>query len=372
MDSTLFIHKDCLNSPLAQRLKASNPEHKVVSITTNTQIMKADYNLISINPKDRFKQKKRFIGLLKREAKWNIDCNGRSTDFLPSLMMEQGCFKFGCSYCYTERNYPNNFLKIYNDLFSVVNLAQRIDTNQEEMERKFFAETKKRFERSRDAKHNPFITIDLGCDSDAVTSNSITVSKDYHGHIVDAMNQIAESTSSIMTSFATKSAEIDPFIAGCNNPRKHRIRLSLSPEHHRQVLEQNTSKTMDRLLAVNKLVDAGFEVHINLSPIVVTENFVAEYTELLSLIDSTLTSKAKQQLAYEIIFLTHSEKMFEPMKQSVPKAHDMMVNGPLKLVPKWNKPNVLSYSRQDKNQLKSIMNNLIAKITPYSRIRYMF
>lgn len=372
MENILFVHKDCLNSPLAQHLKESNPSHKVVPITTNTQIMKADYNLISVNPKDRFKQKKRYIGLLKREAKWNIDCNGRSTDFLPSLMMEQGCFKFGCSYCYTERNYPNNFLKIYNDLFSVVDLAQRIDTNQEEMEQKFFAETKKRFERSRDPKHNQYITIDLGCDSDVVTSNSITISENYHGHMVDIMNQIAESTESIMTSFATKSSEINPFILGCKNPNKHRIRLSLSPEHHRQILEQNTSKTIDRLHAVSELVDAGFEVHINLSPVVVTENFIDEYTDLLNLIDATLTDKAKKQMAYEIIFLTHSEKMFEPINQSVPKAHNMMVNGPLKLVPKWNKPNVLSYSKRDKNNLKEIMKGLITKITPYSRIRYMF
>lgn len=372
MESTLFIHKSCLNSELANRLKTANPNHKVLPITTNTQVMNGDYNLISINPKDRFKQKKKFLALLKREAKWNIDCNGRSTDFLPSLMMEQGCHKFGCSYCYTERNYPNNFLKLYNDLFKVVDLAQAIDDNQDAMEAKFFAENKKRFERSRDSKHNQYITIDLGCDSDVVTSNSVTVTDDYHGHIVDAMNRVADSTKSIMTSFATKSAEIDPFILGCKNPSKHRIRLSISPEHHRQVLEQNTSKIIDRLNAVNKLVDSGFEVHINLSPIVVTRNFVEEYRDLLSIINDSLTTRAKNQMAYEIIFLTHSEKLFEPMSCSVPKAHDMMVNGPLKLVPKWNKPNVLSYSRQDKTSLKEVMKGLITKITPYSRIRYMF
>ena len=372
MESTLFIHKDCLNSNLANYLKIANPNHKIVSITKNTQVMKQDYNLISINPKDRFRQKKKFLGLLKREAKWSIDCNGRSTDFLPSLMMEQGCFKFGCSYCYTERNYPNNFLKIYNDLFRIVDLAQEIDNNQEKMENKFFLETKKKFERSRDSKHNRYITIDLGCDSDVVTSNSVTISENYYGHIVDAMNRISSTTNDIMTSFATKSAEIDPFILGCKNPNKHRIRLSLSPEHHRQTLEQNTSSTKDRLLAVNKLVDAGFEVHINLSPIVVTDNFINEYTDLLKLIDNTLNENAKKQMAYEIIFLTHSEKMFEPISQSVPKAHKMMTEGPLKLVPKWNKPNVLSYSRQDKNTLKESMRKIISEITPYSRIRYMF
>mgnify|MGYP003341463479 CR=1 FL=1 len=240
------------------------------------------------------------------------------------------------------------------------------------MEAKFFQANNKRFERERDPQHNRMITIDLGCDSDVVTSNSTTIHDNYHGHMVDAMNRIAESTKDIMTSFATKSAEIDPFIAGCRYPNKHRIRLSLSPEHHRQTLEQNTSKTIDRLQAVNKLVDNGFEVHLNLSPIVVTEDFENEYEELLSLVNDTLSNAAKQQMAYEIIFLTHSEKLYQPMLCSVPKAHNMMVNGPLTLVPKWNKPNVLSYSRQDKNKMKETMNQLIAKNTPYSRVRYMF
>lgn len=84
MQKTLFIHKDCLNSDLAFYLKNSNPEHKIVTISKNTQVTNPEYNLISINPKNRFLQKKRFLALLKREAKWNVDCNGRSTDFLPS------------------------------------------------------------------------------------------------------------------------------------------------------------------------------------------------------------------------------------------------------------------------------------------------
>lgn len=89
------------------------------------------------------------------------------------------------------------------------------------------------------------ITIDLGCDSDVVTSNSTTMHHSYHGHMVEVMNLIAENTTSIMTSFATKSSEINPFIEGCKYPNKHRIRLSLMPEHHRQILEQNTSKIND-------------------------------------------------------------------------------------------------------------------------------
>lgn len=52
MQPTLFLHKDCINSPLAQNLKIANPVSKVISITKNTQVTNPDYNLISLNPKD--------------------------------------------------------------------------------------------------------------------------------------------------------------------------------------------------------------------------------------------------------------------------------------------------------------------------------
>lgn len=372
MENTLFIHKDCLNSPLSLKLQESNPTHKVIPISSNTNIIKENYQLVSLNPKERFRQKKKFIGLLKREAKWSVDFNGRSTDFLPSLMMEQGCFKFGCSYCYTERNYPNNFLKIYNDLFKVVDLCKYIEANQESLEKKFIEINKKSFEKRRDPKHPDMITVDLGCDSDVVTSNSVTLSSNYYGHMVEAMNLIAESTSQIMTSFATKSSDLEPFLKGCKSPARHRVRFSLMPENHRVILEQNTSKILDRLNMANDLVKAGFEVHFNLSPIVVTENFEQEYSDLLHLIDKTVSQEVKNQMAYEIIFVTHSDKVNDSLQASVPKALKMIKDGPMPLVPKWNKPNVLSYSKSDKNILKSKMKKLISEITPYSRIRYMF
>jgi DNA repair photolyase len=175
-----------------------------------------------------------------------------------------------------------------------------------------------------------------------------------------------------MISFATKSSDIDPFIKYVIDPKMCRIRLSIMPEHHRKIIELNTAKILDRLHAINKLVDAGFEVHINLSPIIVTEDIAQEYADLLSLIDSTLTQKAKDQLAYEIIFLTHSPALFDKVTQYAPKAHEMMVNGPVPLVPKWNKPNVFSYSKADKSKLKEVVKSLVQKFTPYARIRYMF
>lgn len=368
--STLFVNKKSVNSFLHQQMKKASPEAKEVLIATNTSLSNPDYNLISISPKQRGWQKSRFAGLLHRNAKWKLDPNGRSTDFLPTNMLSYGC-RFMCAYCYVDRRDPATFPKLYDDALSVVSLIQESMENIDESRQLYRKATNKDFERYRDPKHSNYVTFDLGCDSDCVLDNKLTRNEDYPGHIIDIINQVSR-VPEAMISFATKSADLDPFIKDVKNPNMCRIRLSLMPEEHRRVLEMNTSKIVDRITRINQLVDAGFEVHINLSPIVVTNNMNSEYSELLSLINESISDKAKKQLAYEIIFLTHDPKLNDKIVQYAPKACGMMNNGPLVLEPKPNKPNVFSYSRKDKNSLKKTMISLINQFTPYSRIRYMF
>jgi len=366
----IFVHKNSVGSSLFQHMKKAFPSSKTTIITTNTRLDNQDYGLISIGPKKRGLQKRNNIGLLHRNAKWKLDPNGRSTDFLPSNMLGYGC-RFMCSYCYVDRRDPATFPKLYDDALEVVSLIRSTMENLSEATALYQKMCKKNLERYRDPKHGPYVTFDLGCDSDCTLDNQLTAHENYPGHIIDIINQVSDIPEA-MISFATKSAEIDTFIQHVKNPKMCRVRLSLMPEHHRQVLEMNTSKIIDRLEAINKLVDAGFEVHINLSPIVITGKYESEYNDLLKLVNETLSKKAKAQMAYEIIFLTHSPTLYETVPQYAPKAHEMMVNGPLELVPKWNKPNVYSYSKSDKNLLKKVMTNLINKHTPYARIRYMF
>lgn len=366
----IFVHKSSVQSSLFKNMKKAFPNSTTTVISTNTRLDNQDYGLISISPKNRGLQKRNYIGMLHRMAKWRLDPNGRSTDFLPGNMLGYGC-RFMCSYCYVDRRDPATFPKLYDDALEVVSLIRSTMDNLPEARALYKKNCNKDLERYRDPKHGNYVTFDLGCDSDCTLDNQLTANQDYPGHIIDIINQVSE-VPEAMISFATKSAEIDSFITSIKNPQMCRIRLSLMPEHHRQILEMNTSKIIDRLAAINKLVDAGFEVHINLSPIVVTPQFEAEYNALLKLVNETLTDKAKNQLAYEIIFLTHSPTLYEAVPQYAPKAHEMMVNGPLELVPKWNKPNVYSYSKSDKNLLKQVVSKLIAKHTPYARVRYMF
>lgn len=368
--STIYAHKSSMSTGLFSNMRQAFPSATVIPIATNTRIENPSYDLISIDPKKRGLQKRQFVGMLHRNAQWKLDPNGRSTDFLPSNMLSYGC-RFMCTYCYVDRRDPATFPKLFDDVFCVVDLINDSMKNIDRSRKLFLNLNKKDLERYRDPKHGPYVTFDLGCDSDCALDNQLTAHANYSGHIIDIINQVSDIPDA-MISFATKSSDIDSFISHVKKPNMCRIRLSLMPEHHRQVLELNTSKIVERLNAINKLVDAGFEVHINLSPIVVTANLAVEYANLLQLVDSALTQKAKDQLAYEIIFLTHSPVLYDKTPEYAPKAHDMMVNGPLKLVPKWNKPNVYSYSQADKGQLKLVMRGLIQEFTPYARIRYMF
>lgn len=367
---TILAHSNEIPSPLLRHMQLAHPDAELVEITMNTKSWKPVYGLMSANPNERFREKRNKAALLHRNAKWRPDPNGNSTDFLPNIMMTQGC-GFGCTYCYTERHYQNNYPKLYGDVFNIVHMMKDCMDNLGFWRSKMRKVAHKDFECHRDPKHGDFVTFDLGCDSDCVLDNQMTAHAGYSGHIIDIMNQ-ASLIPRCMTSFATKSAAVQPFIDYVHRPEHHRIRLSLMPEDHRKTLEINTASIEARLDAVNKLVDAGFEVHINLSPIVVTENFIPEYAELLKLIDRTLTIDAQHQLAYEIIFLTHSTKLFEPVETYAPKAHNMMVNGALPLVPKPNKANVLSYSTEHKKSLKRGIKLLIEQHTPYARIRYNY
>lgn len=367
---TIFVHEKSLQSPLLEHMRAARPSAEVIQIKHNTHAFNPKYGHVSSLTTDHFREKRHKAALLHREAVWRPDPNGNSTDFLPGLMMSQGC-GFGCTYCYTERHYVNNYPKLFDDVHKIVQMIDYTVRDSENLRSKMNAVAKKDYEKYRDHKHGNWITFDLGCDSDCVLDNQLTEHADYPGHVVDIMNQVSMIPHA-KTSFATKSSHFAPFLANISRPEHHRIRLSLMPEHHRKTLEINTASIADRLQAINKLVDKGFEVHINLSPIVITVDFIEEYSDLLRLIDSSLSDKAKNQMAYEIIFLTHTLRQYDMVKSYAPKAHKMMTEGPLPLIPKPTKANVLSYPTNAKRMLKVTLQKLISQITPYSRIRYFY
>jgi len=85
-----------------------------------------------------------------------------------------------------------------------------------------------------------------------------------------------------------------------------RIRFSLMPQKYSDVLEPETSSIIERIKAIDKFIDKGYEVHINFSPVIVTDTWIEDYRDLFMLVDEHVTNKDKVKC--EVIFLTHNEK----------------------------------------------------------------
>ncbi len=112
---------------------------------------------------------------------------------------------------------------------------------------------------------------------------------------------------------------------------------------------------------------------VNFSPVIVYEGWCAEYGELFSQIDDALSSRAKKQLACEVIFLTHNEALHEVNLGWHPKAEDLLWTPDLqeKKVSENGAANV-RYARGKKGKMVKLFGNLLAEHLPYCTVRYAF
>ena len=67
-----------------------------------------------------------------------------------------------------------------------------------------------------------------------------------------------------------------------------RIRFSLMPEQDAKLLDIRTSSITERIAAIDDFVAAGYEVHLNLSPIVIRDGWERDWGQLLHSLDDEL------------------------------------------------------------------------------------
>jgi DNA repair photolyase len=245
-----------------------------------------------------------------------FEVNGRSADFLPPSMAN-GCV-MSCAYCYVPRH------KGYaNPVTVFVNIEQ-------------IAAAIRRHAGKLGPKTEPntvdprYWVYDIGCNSDC-------------------------------------SAD-----AALSDNVKDLVRLfTVLPKA--KLLDVRTSPISERIAAIDDFVAAGYEVHLNFSPVVVTEGWQAEYDALFQQLDDTLGDKAKEQLAAEIIFLTHNERLHEVNLRWHPKAEELLWRPELQeaKVSQGGGVNV-RYRTGYKGRLVEEFKELLARRMPYCRVRYAF
>jgi spore photoproduct lyase len=210
-----------------------------------------------------------------------IKPSGRSSDFIsPSFIF--GC-GFECSYCYCKRH-VNEQPVIYKNVGDILTSINN---------HSYFCEVEK-----PNQTHEKFITYDIGCNSDMALHlkhwDWKTVFDFFKEHPI------------AMGTFATKY--VNKQLLEYNPEGKIRIRFSLMPQSYADVLEPNTTKIIDRIKAINDFIHAGYDVHVNFSPVIVKEGWLDDYRALFQELNTFVSFENKEKVLAEVIFLTHNEK----------------------------------------------------------------
>ena len=271
--------------------------------------------------------------------------SGRSTDYIsPSFGF--GCL-FNCSYCYMKRHGKNG-----------VSIATNVDTILHEIDRhvNFFADVEK-----PNQTHPEFITYDISCNED------FALHAKYHDweKIFSFFRDHPRASASLATKHVPlRFLDFDP-------QGKVRIRFSLMPQRISTITEPKTSSISARIEAINTFIEAGYDVHVNFSPVILYDKWEEDYRELFQELDDKLLYHDRVQA--EVIFLTHNEK----------KHHDNLAAGldgeHLLWVPAIQEPkrsqfggDNVRYRRDIKKAGINRFKQLMAEEIPWCNIRYIF
>lgn len=284
-----------------------------------------------------------------RRKSMDIKFSGRSSDYItPSFGF--GCV-LKCAYCYMKRHKPEGLTvaENYNDILTAVNNHAY-----------FYADVEK--PNQTDEK---YITYDLACNEDFVAHSK------YHQwqRIFEFFRDHPIAKATLATKYVNKE------LLSFNPHEKVRIRFSLMPENIRQILEPNTSTTAEKLEAVELFQNAGYDVHLNFSPVIIYDNWLEDYRALFNLVREYAISYVwdDSSVKSEVIFLTHnSQKHVWNLEHEVP-GEDLLWRPDIQehKISSYGSVN-LRYRYDLKAQYIEQFKQLHAEIIPWNTIRYIF
>lgn len=216
--------------------------------------------------------------------------NQKVSDYLVPYT-SSGCTAM-CMYCYLVCHYNKcAYLRLF--------------VNREEMLNKIIKV-------ANECPDNKDLVFEIGSNSDLVLENTITGNLDW------TITEFSKSARGKLT-FPTKFHMVDSIL---NLPGKEKIipRVSVNPDKIIKQVEFKTSSLEQRIEAINKLCEAGFETGILIAPVILIENWKILYENLLKKLSKELNSKAKQTIFFEVIFMTYSYVHNEINKDAFPYA----------------------------------------------------
>lgn len=345
---TIYLEPEARNLPRAVQILQSYPQARLIETPSHWNIPSLHGNEGSLQDWIKIKRGTLVLGIKK-----SLTCrpNERSSHFVaPSI--SNGC-TMACSYCYVPRR--KGFA---NPITLFVNIEQILKYVSRHAARQGNKLT------DADQIDPRYWVYDIGENGDCSVDAAICDN-------VKDMVSLFRTTPNAKASFATKFVNKDMLVYDPQG--KTRIRFSLMPQSISKVVDVRTSAIRDRIEAINDFVEAGYEVHVNFSPVIYYPGWLDDYTMLFKELDDTLNWQSKKQLKCEIIFLTHNTMLHDINMEWHPKGEELLWQPDLQET-KFSQTGGrnLRYKRGLKANLVTDFTNLLRKTIPWCEIRYAF
>ncbi|WIM93516.1 spore photoproduct lyase family protein [Actinoplanes oblitus] len=343
----IYVEPAAAELPRGKEILARFPDAQRVEVESHHRIPELYGAETNVRRWVRIKREALVLGVKKTLT---ARPNGRSADFIaPSTA--NGC-AMACAYCYVPRHKGySNPITVFANIDKIAGYLQRHAGRQG----------------SKPAPNecDPFAWVyDIGENSDCSVDARIS---DNVRDLVELFRRLPNAKAS----FATKHVNRD--LLDWAPGGRTRIRFSLMPPRDAKILDIRTSPIAERIAAIDEFVAAGYEVHVNFSPVVVRDGWLGDWAELLDELDAGLGTAAKKQLAAEVIFLTHNRDLHDVNLGWHPRAEELLWRPDLQQPKRsqngsWN----VRYRTGEKGRHVAALTGLIAERAPYLRIRYAF
>jgi spore photoproduct lyase family protein len=343
----LWAEPEALASERGRQVRSRFPGAEVVEVASHWQIPELHGNAGNVDRWVRVKSEDLVLGVKKSLT---ARPNGRSSDWIaPSTA--NGC-AMACAYCYVPRRkgYANP-ITVFTNIDKIVGYLGRHVARQGV--------------KPEPNQCDPTAWVyDIGessdCSVDAYVSDNVA-------DLVAAFR----GWPTAKASFATK--HVNRRLLDLDPQGRTRIRFSVMPHDDSKLLDLRTSPVRERIAAVDDFVEAGYEVHLNLSPVVLRDGWEDDWAALLVELDDVLSPRAKEQAAAEVILLTHNRELHEVNLGWHPKAEELLWRPDLQQAKRSETGGLnVRYRNTPKAEGVAALRGLVQRHAPWLTVRYAF
>lgn len=264
----VYYEEESLNYPLGKNLFEKFKSAEWIKIKNHNNIPE-----LRNNPNSEFARMKQNLVIGIRKTHKYVP-NSKISDFLVPYT-SSGCSAM-CLYCYLVCNYNKcSYLRLF--------------VNREQMLSKLIKTSN---------QSCTDLTFEIGSNSDLILENTITRNLEW------TIEHFSKNEKGYIT-LPTKFDMVEPLLS-LNHKGRTIIRMSLNPQEIINKVEFGTSSLTNRIKALNSLKEAGYKIGILIAPVVLVENWTSLYIQLFKILSETLSEKVKNEVSFEVIFMTYS------------------------------------------------------------------